>query len=158
MTEEAERLGQFPSREGVGAVPLVHKSHAGFQCGVQQVHVIGLKVLRLKQALIDDCLAGQRREIKLLSPTQAHRVDVVFDSLANEVQLSLKISGVINPVTSADENLLDMRLIGRGNRSQNVSIYRDFSPSQEVLTFFLDDFFKTGAAALPFIFVFHEEN
>ena len=89
VRDEAERLRQIPGREGVGREPRVHHRD-------RRHHVVGVEVgierrelVRQEQALVDDGLGRQRRDVERVRRIDAALAHAVLGQLADHVERAL---------------------------------------------------------------------
>src|SRR5205823_381647 len=100
---------------------------------VMQVREVDVHLLWRQHPLIDEGEAGEAREVELLLALQAGGSDFVLEAAADDVELSLELVRVADPLTPTDERLLHVRLDGARGGADGVIVRRNRPPSQEPL-------------------------
>ena len=126
----AERMGQFPGRKGVGAVPLVNKCQRRDKRLVRQILVERLNLRRQHQPLIDHSSRAEAWEIDIQQ--------LLLQPSAQDKHLALKRI-VALPLARGNENLADDRTALARLLAQLRSINRHLAPCQHLTAFFTHD-------------------
>ena len=94
VRDEAIRVRERPGRKRVRAEPLVHERERGLQGDVGQIRKHRLDLRCGQHPLVDERAAGQAGHVEAARRGRDERVDGVFDSLANHVQLPFESEAV----------------------------------------------------------------
>ena len=125
--EEAERLGEPPAREGVGAVPLVEHRQRGLEPRIHEVRVEPRELGGGEQAFVHDRVVRQRRHVRVLDLLLG---PAPFDGAPDEVQEPFELDAP-EPLRPADEDLLDLGPGPGGFGPEGGRGHRNLPPSEE---------------------------
>ena len=120
------RMGQLPAGEGVGGEARVHQRQAGGQPGVAQVREVARQLGRGQHPLVDDRAAGEAGDGQLGSALK-------LDDAADQVQLALELSLVLDLVGGLDDQLADDRRRHAGDLAHEAVVDRHVSPPEGTL-------------------------
>ncbi len=156
MAEHAQRLGERPGREGVGAVALVEHGQRGGVVRVAQVEVKTLERRRGQQALVDDGAAGKTRDVEILDPLA---LGLVLDLVAADVEFPFELVVTHRRrIGATHEDLLD---VGTGPQRlfpEHGRIHRHHAPAENEEFVLLKDRLGDVAAARLGVGIVRQEH
>ena len=139
VAEQPVGMGQPPGAQRVRAVPGMDQGQGRDDGLVGQVAVEGIQLVCPQQALVDDGLARQARDVEVVPVLFGQlRVHGVLDDLADDVELALEPVLVLRQLAPADEELPDQRRHLGGQFAGLREIHRHVAPAKEHLVFFPD--------------------
>ena len=125
---EAERLGQFPGREGIGGEPGVHQPQRTDNFFVVEVRIIGSYLFAGELSFVNNHLVGKGCDVK----SDGILFDTVVDEVACVVSQHKKLSfeghRVGDMVRAGNENLFYFRLNRTSSKANVFRIHWNFSP------------------------------
>ena len=130
-------MGPRPGGKRIGAEARVHKRQGAYHPFIGEILIVGRHLMRQQQPLIDNGVGRQARNIEVLAPLNGRLCHSLFNSLANHIQLSLKLSFVER--ISRDEDL-PHEWLGRSCKSTDlIALDRHITPTKQAQTFFCND-------------------
>ena len=154
---QAERLGQEPGREGVGAVALVHDGQAAPEILRAQVRVERHELRGHEHALVHDGPAREGGDVEALrSPARAE--GLLLQGPAQDVQPSLGRLSRLGARPRGEEQLPEGGHLPAGLLTQAVGVDRHPPPGQEAGPFLPHRPFHQGAGAVRLAFLGRQEE
>jgi hypothetical protein len=129
--DEAKRLRQVPGRQGVGREPRVDHRDRRHHLGGPQVGVERRELVRQEQALVDDRLGRQRRDVEGAAGIEPLGADPVLGQLADHVQGPLV--GRRRHPQEPDVELAEHRHDLLGGRPDGAGVDRHVAPAHHPL-------------------------
>src|SRR5262249_6707049 len=120
-----EGMCEGPTRERVGAETLVHDSERRNNARVAEVRKIDLDLFGGQHAFVNQ---GSRREAREVELRRG-----LFDTLANQVELSLEVVDALDIPITAYKDLLENRFDGLGALADRGIVSSNVSPSENRL-------------------------
>ena len=144
MGQHTERLGQVPSRKGVGRIALVIDREIGDETLIQQIGIKSGYLFGQEHALVDDRPAGQRADVEIGDLRGQHGL---LDAPANDIEIALKIAfGVA--ARRGNHDLLDLWAGDIGFLADHRNVHRHLAPAVDGETVVEDFLLDDGSAAL----------
>jgi hypothetical protein len=141
--DHTERVGEGPSREGVGAVALMENGQSGFVSGVLEVEVEAFELGAGEHAFVDEKAGAEGGNIE---GRGAIGSTAVFDFVAGQKEGKFKgIVGKFFGVGPGDEKLFNAWGGGCGFFSEDAGVNWDNSPTEGEKAAASDDFFRDTA-------------
>jgi len=147
----AERVGEVPGGEGVGAVPLVDEGQRRGDRGIGQVGVVLAHLVGEQQALVDERLRGERADVAEGLLGEAEPADLDAEPLPGHEQFPFEmVAGHVRPAT--DERLADDRFDLAGGAADRAVVGGHVPPAEELESLRADHLLEEllRGLALPF--------
>ncbi len=137
VADVAIGVGQRPGRKRIGAEARVHQRQRAHHAGVGQVLVIGRHLVRKQQALVDDRVGRQARDVEVFTPLNRRFLDGLFDPFPDDVELPFEL-GFVQDV-ARNEDLPHEGLGLAGLHPDRIALDRHVPPAEQARAFLLDD-------------------
>ena len=137
--DKTERVRERPGRKGIGRETLMDQRQRAVHTFVTQVREDFVDLVSVQHALVDKSAVRQAGHIKqclFLDAAVPHRM---LDTLADHVELAFKGFFADDIGTAPDEELAETRLAGARGRPDHGVVARHLAPTEQDLTFFLND-------------------
>ncbi|OQC28883.1 MAG: hypothetical protein BWX70_01690 [Verrucomicrobia bacterium ADurb.Bin070] len=145
MTDEAERLGQWPRRKRVGAVALMDERQSRGHPRITQFRVEVRHPERTHQSFVDEGPGRTARQIKSAVAGQSGTPDLVFRHLARDKELPVKT--VARHTAASDKDLADNRQRAASQLPHRFRTDRHIAPCQYLQAFSREAHFERPLAA-----------
>ena len=132
-------MGARPARESVGAEAGMDQRQGALHGRVGQIRIILLDLLGHEHALIDQRLAGQAADVKILAGFIAGVADGVLGPAPNHIQLALEVHRGLHAGPPADDHLPHKRLSGPGGVTQVAVVGGHGAPAEQLQPLLLHD-------------------
>ena len=140
VRDVAEWLREVPGRERVGREPRVHDGERRREIGLAEVAIEQRQLRRQQQALVDDRLGRQRRDVEHVRRIEAGVADPVLGEPADDVEGSLPRARW--NAAHADVDLTKHRHDLAREAAGLCGIDGDVAPADDPLTLGVDDIFE----------------
>ena len=157
VAKVAEGVGELPGGEGVGGEALVDQAQRAGHLGIRQLPVEIGDLGGQQQALVNDGPRGERRDVEEALVGQVRGGDLVFDPLADEVELAFE-GVLIEAVGVADEDLLDVGPRGAGDAADGVVVDGRVAPAEHGQAFLAHDALQDAFGEEAFVAFDRQED
>ncbi len=140
VAQVAVGMGPGPGREGVGAEARMDQRQGRVHRRIFQVGEVMLQLRGVEHALVNQCLAGQARQVEHPALFQARLPSSLLHALADDVQPALERQFIAwKTALPTNENLPHRRLAPFGSGADVGVIGRHVPPAQDGLSLLADD-------------------